>query len=623
MQTRTGWSRFWARAFIEPRHVKRPDVLRTYKLLLDAHARREFYALCALAVLTAFLEMLAVASIMPFLAALASPGLIASNARLAAVQAFLGTASQAEFLAYLGGIVLLVLVAANATAATTTWLLLRFANRQGHALSVRMLATYLAKPYEFYLGRHTADLQKNVFGEVFRVTGGIFIPSVQIMAKLCVVMLISTLLVLVNPLLAIIVAGVLGTGYLILYRIARVTLHRAGCVSVEAGTLRARIGIESLAGAKEIKLLGRERAFLDQFEAPSLRWADAQTKAQALSHLPRYAVETVALSLILLLAIYLLGKGSGISELLPVLGLYAFAGYRLMPALQQVFAGFAAMRNSQASLDAVIADLQPHAELLAASGKAPRRARIPIEASVELVNVRYQYPGAAAWTLQPVTLRIPKNSSVALVGATGCGKTTVVDLLMGLLRPTEGCLRVDGAEIDAHNVREWQRSIGHVPQQIFLCDDTIARNIALGLPDGELDRARVEQAARIARLHDFVAGSLPKGYDTLVGERGIRLSGGQRQRIAIARALYSDPDLLVLDEATSALDNVTENAVFEALQALAGSKTIVMVAHRLSTVRSCDLICVMEHGCIVERGSYGELMGSSQRFRALATATVN
>ena len=591
------------------------EILRRYKLLLEPRARREFYALCALAVLTAFLEMLAVASIMPFLAALASPALVASDPRLATLHTFLGAGTQAEFLGYLGGIVLLVLVVANATAAATTWLLLRFANRQGVALSVRMLATYLVKPYEFYLGRHTAELQKNVFGEVFRVTGGIFIPTVQVVAKLSVAVLISILLVLVDPFLAAVVAGVLGTAYAILYRFARSTLHSAGRVSVEAGTLRARIGLESLAGAKEIKLLGREKAFLDQFEVPSLRWADAQTKAQALGQLPRYAVETIAFSLILLLAIYLLDKGSGMGELLPVLGLYAFAGYRLMPALQQVFAGFALMRNSQASLDAVIADLQPRAD----SQAATRRERIPIKESVELAEARYQYPGAAAWALQPVTLRIPRNSSVALVGATGCGKTTVVDLLMGLLHPTGGCLRVDDVEVGEHNVRAWQRSIGHVPQQIFLCDDTIARNIALGLPDGELDRARVEQAARIARLHEFVAG-LPKGYDTMVGDRGIRLSGGQRQRIGIARALYDDPDLLVLDEATSALDNVTENAVFEALQALAGRKTIVMVAHRLSTVRGCDLICVIEQGRIVERGSYEELMGTSASFRALSSA---
>ena len=297
------------------------------------------------------------------------------------------------------------------------------------------------------------------------------------------------------------------------------------------------------------------------------------------------------------------------------IGLYAFAGYRLMPALQLVFAGFAAMRNSQASINAVIYDLQAF--------EAPRAisdARIPINSAVELVDARFEYPGEAGWALHPVSLRIPKNTSVALVGATGCGKTTVVDLLMGLLKPTGGSLRVDSVEINERNVRAWQRSIGHVPQQIFLCDDTIARNIGLGLPDSEIDMARVEWAARLARLHDFVTGSLPRGYNTVVGDRGIRLSGGQRQRIGIARALYGDPDLLVLDEATSALDNVTENAVFEALQALAGRKTIVMVAHRLTTVRGCDLICIMEEGRIVERGSYEELMGSSQRFRTLAAS---
>ncbi|HUF82143.1 MAG TPA: ABC transporter ATP-binding protein [Burkholderiales bacterium] len=598
--------------------MKLPDIFRKYGLLLEPRARRELLALCALAVLAAFLEMLAVASIMPFLATLASPELAASDSRLAALQAFFGAASQAEFLAYLGGVVLLILVVANATAATTTWLMLRFANRQGHALSVRMLATYLSKPYEFYLGRHTAELQKNVFGEVFRVTGGILIPFVQVVAKLCVVILISTLLVFVNPLLAVIVAGVLGTVYAILYKSARATLHRAGRVSVEAGNLRARIGIESLAGAKEIRLLGREQAFLDQFEVPSLQWADAQTRAQALGQLPRYFVETIAFSLIFLLAIYLLRKGSGMNELLPLLGLYAFAGYRLMPALQQVFAGFAQMRNSQASLDAVLADLQPRTELPGASG---RPSRLPIRESVELVEARYQYPGASAWSLQPVSLRIPKNGSVALVGATGCGKTTVVDLLMGLLRPTEGSLRVDGTEITEGNLRAWQRSIGHVPQQIFLCDDSIARNVALGLPDSEIDMAQVERAARLARLHEFVTTGLPRGYETVVGDRGIRLSGGQRQRIGIARALYGDPDLLVLDEATSALDNVTENAVFEALQALAGKKTIVMVAHRLTTVRGCDLICVMEQGRIVERGSYEKLMESSKRFRELAVVS--
>jgi len=599
--------------------LRLPDIVRKYGVLLEPRARRQFLGLCAIAVVAGFMETVAVASIMPFLATLASPELVSSDPRLARLHALLGGGDQSQILAYLGGIVLLILVVANAFSASATWLTLRFANRQGHALSVRLLASYLAKPYVFYLDRHTAELQKNVFGEVQRVTGGMLVPAAQILTKLSVVAFLSALLLLVNPLMALVVTGVLGGVYAVLYRLARATLHHAGRTSVESGTQRARTAIEALVGAKEIKLLGREAEFLERFKEPSLRWADAQTKAQALGQLPRYAIETVAFSLILPLAIYLLGTGRGMGELLPLLGLYAFAGYRLMPALQQIFSGFAAIRNSQAALEAVLKDLRPHADAVAPRHET-RADRIPIRTAVELVNVHFQYPGENTWALKQVSLRIPKNASVALVGATGCGKTTVVDLLMGLLRPSEGSLRVDGVEIDERNLHQWQRSIGHVAQQIFLCDDTIARNIAFGLPDADIDVARVESVSRLARLDEFVVGVLPKGYNTVVGDRGVRLSGGQRQRIGIARALYTDPDLLVLDEATSALDNVTENAVFEALQALAGRKTIVMVAHRLSTVRGCDQICVMEHGRILEHGSYEELMRSSHMFRALSSA---
>jgi ABC-type multidrug transport system fused ATPase/permease subunit len=601
--------------------LRLPDVLRKYGALLEPRSRREFLALCGIAVVAGFLETTAVASIMPFLATLASPELASADPRLARLYALLGHVDQSQALAYLGGGVLVILVLANAFSAITTWLMLRFANRRGQALSARLLASYLAKPYVFYLHRHAAELQKNLLGEVNRITGGILVPAVQIIAKLSVLIFISALLLLVNPSVALVVAAVLAGAYALLYRFARAALHSAGRVSVEAGTQRAKHVFESLVGVKEIKLLGREAEFLERFREPSRRWADAQTRAQALALLPRYAVESVAFCLILLLAIYLLGSGRGIDEFLPLLGLYAFAGYRLMPALQQIFAGFATIRNSQAALEAVVADLQAGEAYVAPEGELAR-APMPLRNAVELVEVRFRYPGESTWALQPVSLRIPKNGSVALVGATGCGKTTVVDLLMGLLRPQVGSLQVDGIEIDERNLRKWQRNIGHVPQHIFLCDDSIARNIALGLPDAEIDMAQVERAARLARLHEFVVGGLPKGYDTVVGDRGIRLSGGQRQRIGIARALYSDPDFLVLDEATSALDNVTENAVLEALQALAGQKTIVMVAHRLTTVRSCNLVCVMEHGRIVERGSYDELMRSSQRFRSLAATVV-
>jgi ABC-type bacteriocin/lantibiotic exporter with double-glycine peptidase domain len=576
--------------------------------------------LCGIAMATGFLESVAVASIMPFLAVLFAPDLAVLDPRVSKAVAFFGASRQSEALAYLGAIVLLIMVIANTFSAATTWLMLRFANRQGHALSARVLATYLLKPYVFYLDRHTADLQKNVFGESQRVTNGILVPLVQIVARTSVVLFVSGLLVYIDPMMAVVVAVVLGGAYAILYGFARATLQHVGKESVEAGTARAVQGIESLAGFKDIRLLGREAQFVAWFEQPSLRYADAQTKAQALGLLPRYAIETIAFSLILLMAIYLLGTGRDAGELLPVLGLYAFAGYRLMPALQLIFAGLASIRHNTSALDVLFNEMRDSADIVALAQEP--EDRLPIHSEVGLVNVEFQYPGQSGWALRSINVSLAKNTSIALVGSTGCGKTTIVDLLMGLLPPVQGELRVDGVAVSEDRLRSWQRNIGHVPQQIFLRDDTIARNIALGVPDERIDRARLEEASRLANLHAFVTENLTRGYETLVGDRGIRLSGGQRQRIGIARALYRDPELLVLDEATSALDNVTENAVFEALQALAGRKTIVMVAHRLSTVRSCDRICVMEQGRIIESGTYEELMRSSQRFRALATASA-
>lgn len=593
------------------------DTLRKYGTLLPATARRELGWLCLLAAATGLLETAGVASVMPFLTVLAQPALATSDPRLAAVVGVFGASHPSGSLAVLGGLVLVVLVATNAFSAVVTLMMLRFANRQGHALAVRLFELYLRQPYTFHLHRHTADLQRKVLSEVHRITVGALAPGVQMIARAFVIVFMLTLLLIADPALALVVGLVLGTGYLAVFGFAQKVLHAAGRESLEAGTLQAMHSYESLSGVKEIKLLGREREFVASFGRLSLRSANAHAKAQALATLPRYAVETVAFGFVLVVAIYLLAAAGAITQVLPLLGLYAFAGYRLLPALHQVFDGWAALRFSAASLDAVLRDLEMEKEVRSVY-RPSNRPLLPFQRELTLTEVAYRYPGAADWAVRGLSLKIEKNVSVALVGPTGCGKTTVIDLLMGLLPPAEGKLSVDGVTVDDANVAQWQRLVGHVPQQIFLFDDTVARNIAFGIPNAQIDMEQVERAARLARLHDFVA-DLPQRYATVVGERGIRLSGGERQRIGIARALYHDPELLVLDEATSALDNVTENAVLDALQTLAGRKTIVMVAHRLSSVQGCDLICVMDAGQVVERGRYDELMASSERFRTLAT----
>ena len=594
------------------------DDARRYLALLSSAARRQLAGLALLALAAGLLETLGIAAVMPFLALVAAPDAAAADPRIAGLLALLGAESGTQAPARMGGVALLVLVATNALSAAVTWLMLHFANRQGHALSARLLRAYLAQPYTFHLDRHSAELQKNVFSEAQRVTMGVLVPGMHILSRASAAVFIFALLLAADPLLALIVAAVLGGAYALIYRAVRAQLLAAGRASVEAGALRAKHAQEAFGAVKEIQLTGRGAEFARRFDEPSRIWADAQARAQALAQVPRYLIETLAFGLILVLAIYLLGAGKDARAFLPVLGLYAFAGYRLMPALQLVFASGVAIRTARPALDLLIADL-------ALAQQRPAREAAPTPApvlrlakSIELAQVSFQYPGAKALALAEIDLVVPRNASVALVGATGCGKTTLVDLLMGLLPPGRGELRVDGAPVTARNLRAWQRNIGHVPQQIFICDDSVARNVAFGLADAEIDPARVERACRLARLHDFVAGELPQGYRTQLGERGVKLSGGQRQRIGIARALYADPEVLVLDEATSALDNVTESAVFDALQALAGRKTLVIVAHRLSTVKDCDLIYVMERGRIVERGRYDELYRASSRFRGLA-----
>jgi ABC-type multidrug transport system fused ATPase/permease subunit len=323
-------------------------------------------------------------------------------------------------------------------------------------------------------------------------------------------------------------------------------------------------------------------------------------------------------SVILLIVLFIVVKEQRLDTILPILGLFAFAGYRIMPALNLLFTSAAQVQYSRAMLVNISkslseASVQP-ADLRRTS------ERLPLRREIKLKNVTYTYPKAERPSLRGLSITLPAKKTFGFVGKTGAGKTTAVDLILGLLQPQSGEVEVDGVAITSANVRTWQRSIGYVAQQIFLADDTVASNIAFGVPEDEIDMAAVERAARIAMVHDFVVGKLPQGYLTMVGERGVRLSGGERQRIGIARALYHDPDVLVLDEATSALDNVTERAVMDAIHNIGQSKTIILIAHRLTTVRACDAIFVLEGGCLGAHGTYDELLVAGESFREMAIA---
>lgn len=569
----------------------------------------------------ASLETLGVASIMPFVSVLANPEAVETNPYLTALYDYIGFSNTQTFLFFLGIVVLFLFVSTLVFKALTTYAIARFSFMRLHSISCRLLEAYLRQPYEFFLSRNTADLSKVVLSEVQQVTGSVLIPFLRILSGGVVAIAIVTLLLVVEPQLSLIVAITLGGAYSGIYLVTRKLLHRIGTDRLRANEQRFVLANEALSGVKELRLLGREDVYLERFKDPSERFARHQATNQVIGVLPHYGIQAIAFGGILIMMLYLLSQRGGIQAALPLVAVYAFAGYRLMPAFQEIFRNLTQLRFSLPALDALCDDLSGKESKALNRDGEKTATPIKLTQSIRLEKVSYQYPGSKILALEDLTLTIFAGTSVAFVGSTGAGKTTAIDLILGLLEPAKGTIFIDDEPLHCKRLHSWQRNIGYVPQSIYLVDDTVTANIAFGVTWKDIDLEAVERAARAAHIHEFVVGQLQYGYDTIVGERGVRLSGGQRQRLAIARALYHDPDVVVFDEATSALDSSTEAAVMEAIEELHGQKTVLLIAHRLSTVRSCDQIHVLENGRRRASGSYSELMSSSKSFQHLARAS--
>ena len=589
--------------------------------LLDARERRRFYQLLALIVAMALIDMAGVAAILPFLAAVANPGKILHNRLLSVLYKGLGFSNDQSFLIFLGAMVFAVILLGLIVKSVTVYAIARFSHYRNHSISSRLLQGYLRQPYVWFLRRHSADLGRSILDEVNYLVGSALVPAMRMLAQAVSLTTLTALLFLVNPVIALSVLLVLGGSYVAIFMVVRRALTRLGKRHAEANKDRFKIAQEVIGGIKDVKILGLEETYLGRFRVPSAQVAASASASQAISEMPRNFLETIAFGGMVLLIMSLLASGNGsLGSILPTLGVFAFAGLRMFPAIQQVYHSLSTMRYTGAVLDNV------HRDMLEtqANGSSPPSvhrdvAPLGLNRQIELADLGYSYPGSTKPVLNGLSLEIQAQTTVGIVGGTGAGKTTAVDVILGLLEPQAGELRVDGVRIGPDNLRAWQNAIGYVPQQIFLVDDSVAANIAFGIPPEKVDRTAVERAARVANLHDFVVNELPNGYETEVGERGVRLSGGQRQRIGIARALYHDPEVLILDEATSALDNITERAVMEAVHNLSHEKTIIMIAHRLSTVRACDTIFLMEKGRLAAQGSYDQLVAENETFRRMAT----
>lgn len=584
--------------------------------LLTITQKRKLMKLQILIVAMAFAELAGVVAIGPFMAVVGDISQLEGQGILAQLYDTSGLDAPEDFLFWLGALVLAGLTIAAMVSMYATWRLAIYAQQIGADLSIRIYKHYMKQSWLFHVSGSTSQLTNKIAQEATRVTDQVIQPLMQMNAKLILAMVMTTAMFLFNPKVALIGVLLFTTAYTILYRTVRLRLTRNGKVVSETNQLRFKLMNEGFGGIKDTLLLGRQEDFNRRFEKASIESGYARGVTRGLSQVPRYALELIAFSAVILLVLYLLAAyDSDLGQILPILSIYALAGFKLLPAFQQIYTSLAQVRGNISAFDNLEEDLiasqtDPECENIAVKAKLSPKTDIVLE------NVNFQFQGKENKALNNLTIRIPVNHVIGLVGTSGAGKSTAVDVLLGLLPPQAGCLKIDGQKLDLNALRGWQNNVGFVPQSIFLADTSIRENIAFGLPMEEIDEARVSRAASMAHLDELLV-TLPHGLDTVVGERGIQLSGGQRQRIGIARALYDDAEVLVLDEATSALDGIAEKAVMDAIHDFAGRKTVVMIAHRLATVKKCDTIFLIKDGRVDDSGSYEELAARNVLFKEM------
>ncbi|APE32116.1 multidrug ABC transporter ATP-binding protein [Halomonas aestuarii] len=593
--------------------------LRELYSLLTRQQRRRLMILQVLVVLMAFAELASVVAIGPFMAVVGDMGRLEGDGLLAMAFERSGMESPTAFLTLLGGLVLAVLLVSALISTYTTWRLSLYSAQVGAELASRLYSYYLHQPWLFHAGVNTSRLMNKVAREVQRTTTKIINPLMQLNARMMTVFVLVMAILSYNPMVAITGVLIFGSSYLLLYKTVRRFLVSNGRRVSRAQARQFRLMNEGFGGIKDLLLLHRQENFTSRFDKASNSLARGQGITQGLSDAPRYAIELVAFAAVILLVLHLLNHYQGnLGAILPALSIYALAGFKLLPAFQKIYSSVSRIRGNLSAYESIRGDLLASRDGFP-SMEVSKGDVVPLipQHTIALNNVFFDYPGKKESALNGLSLVIPANKIVGLVGASGSGKSTTVDLLLGLIQPQQGEVIIDNIPLKSDTLRNWQASVGFVPQQIFLSDATILENVGFGLSREQIDESRVMEALRLAQLDELVE-KMPEGVETSIGERGVRLSGGQRQRIGIARALYQQARVLVFDEATSALDGITEQRVMNDIHRLAGQRTIVLIAHRLTTVKDCDVIYMLDAGKVTDAGTYKELVSRNTTFRMMA-----
>jgi len=571
--------------------------------------------------LTSALEAIGIGLIGPFISIASNPDSIQQIPLLSWIYERLALQSNRQLILILGLAIIIVFCIKSVAYFLAQAYVYKFSYGQKELLMNRLLKNYLRVEYTFHLSRNTASIIKNIVFEVQHFTTGCLLPLLKGGSNFIIIVILLTLLAQTNILLLVLILSVLLPTVLLFQRLGN-KFKKWGRIRSKSNQEMIRVINHGLGGLKETRVIGCESYFEKEMADQARKFSRSATLFQTSQTLPRILIETtLVVFLVGFISVSIVSAQQNMQDLTSVMGVFAIAAMRLIPSASQLIQSIGQLRNSSHVLDMLYLDLKeievqelvkkpaffPHSReetVLNANFLADKN--VAFEHKIDLVNVTYCYPNTSELSLDNICLQIQKGESVAFIGKSGAGKTTLVDVILGLLPTKTGDIRVDGVSI-YKNIRSWQNLIGYIPQSIFLTDDTIENNIAFGVPDDLIDSERLDQAIKAAQLEELIE-QLPNGIQTRVGERGIRLSGGQRQRVGIARVLYHERQILVLDEATAALDNETENLVTQAINALSGTKTLIVIAHRLSTVEHCDCVYVLERGKIVKSGTYREVV---------------
>lgn len=599
------------------------EVIHKFWRVLGHRERAKVLLTLAVLLASSLVQMLGVGSILPLMAVLSTPEIIQRNHWLHALYTLFNFTSEPHFLFFLGLCSLGAVLLSNVFLALTQWLTVHLSASIQCRLEARLLESYLQASYMVHLRRSPAELKRNVLDETLRVSG-IANLGLQWVASGFLILCITGLLLAVNPILSLLLGALMGGGYGLVYLVVRRRMARIGSERMGANLQRYKMVDEGLGGLKELRLLQRTSWTMRRYRKAADTLTATLAKQSVLSTLPRYFIEVLGFGGMLLVVLYLLASHGNVRDTIPLISIFAFGAYRMLPAMQSAYNSTVGLRFYAPVALTMEEELRSVTETrVFENNGGDEKEPLAFRSEIELSNVSFCFTQDRSYALRDVTLTIPCHAFVGFAGETGAGKSTLADVILGLLPPETGEVRVDGVPLRGDTTRRWQRLLGYVPQDVYLADDTIESNIAFGLPPNMIDGSAAREAARLAQVHTFIEQELPEGYQTLVGDRGVRLSGGQRQRIGIARALYHRPEVLILDEATSMLDGETEARVFSAIENLTHEVTVIVIAHRLTTIQRADTIYLLEKGSVVAHGTFSELLEGNEQFKNMVRGRVN